>query len=374
MHILRLSYRVPPMPGGLERHVERLTHEQVRRGHRVTMAFRHGTALPPGAARLPLRTTAMSRALARMSDKAAFAVEAAAMTRQLCGGSRAHDIDMLHLHGDHTEAMWLGPVCRHLGIPLCLTVHGRLATRWQRLARHAFRQVDAFIALGSGTAADLVARGVPERRILTMSSGLELSRMPSATAPRDRESGLIVSVGALDPVKNHALLIEAFHDLARDRPELRLVIAGEGPELDRLRTLAAAGPGVELVGALPRQEVYRLVGRAEVFVLASRRLPGKGEGVPTAALEALAMGTPVVVSSEATLHPVIRDPEAYRIFRSGSKTDLTGALTTLLDDAALRERMSALGRRAAAELDWPVVAGRVEEWYRTALGSALTRL
>ncbi|MGW0699856.1 glycosyltransferase family 4 protein [Streptomyces sp. NPDC002867] len=367
MHILRLSYRVPPMPGGMERHVECLTREQLVCGHRVTLAFRHGTAVPDGAARLSLSRTAVSRLLAPRSDRAAFAAEASATIRQLVGGSRAPGVDLLHLHGDQIEALWLGPLCRRLGIPLCMTVHARLSGRRPRLARHAFRFVDAFIALGSGTTSDLVACGVPEQRILTMSSGLELSRMPPAVGPEGRERGLIVSVGALDPMKNHGLLIEAFHELARSRPGLRLVIAGEGPERKRLTELAAAGPGVELVGALCRDDVYALVRRAELFVLASRRLPGKGEGVPTAALEALALGTPVVVSSDASLDPVVTIPGAYRVFRAGVKSDLVGTLRTLLDDDPGRHVMSERGRRAAAELGWPVVAGRVEEWFRVAL-------
>jgi glycosyltransferase involved in cell wall biosynthesis len=253
--------------------------------------------------------------LAPVSDRAAFAAEAAATLRHLCLGARSLAVDMLHLHGDHAEAMWLGPVCQRLGIPLFLTVHGRLADRRQRLTRSAFRHVDAFIALGSGTAADLVARGVCERRILTMSGGLELSRMTSVPDARGRERGLIVSVGALDPVKNHSLLIDAFHELVRSRPGLRLLIAGDGPERDRLERLAAQGPGVELAGPLSRQEVCQLLRRAEVFVIASRQLPGKGEGVPTAALEALALGTPVVVSSDTLLDPVVTDRETCRVFR-----------------------------------------------------------
>lgn len=367
MHILRLSYRVPPMPGGLERHVECLTREQVGLGHRITMVFRHGTAVPTGATQLSLRPAARSRVLAPLSDRAAFAAQAAATLRHLCLGTHSHDVDVLHLHGDHVEATWLGPVCRRLGIPLLLTVHGRLADRRQRLARSAFRHVDAFIALGSGTAADLVARGVSERRILTMSSGLELSRMPSAPDARDRECGLIVSVGALDPVKNHSLLIDAFHELARSRPGLRLVIAGDGPERDRLSRLAGQGPGVELAGPLSRQEVYQLLRRAEVFVMASRRLPGKGEGVPTAALEALALGTPVVVSSETLLDPVVTDREACRVFRSESKPDLVRVLGGVLDDECVRNRMSELGLRASAVLDWPLIAKRVDDWYQVAL-------
>ncbi|GHK04215.1 hypothetical protein SY2F82_60120 [Streptomyces sp. Y2F8-2] len=364
MHIVRVSYRVPPFPGGLERHVECLTRRQVDDGDRVTMSFRHGATVPAGATRLPLRRTALSRMLAPVSDRSAFAVETAAAVGRLCGGSRDHGADLVHLHGDHIETAWLGPVCRRLGLPLFLTVHGALAHRHQWLARGSFRYVEAFIALGSSTADDLVARGVDRRRILTMSSGLELSAMPGPADARSRERGLIVSVGALDPVKNHDLLIRAFHELARDRPGMRLVIAGEGPERDRLARLAAAGTGVELAGRLDRSEIYRLVRQAEVFVLASRRLPGKGEGVPTAALEAMALGTPVVVSSKASLDPVIAVREAYRVFPSESKDDLVRVLGTVLDDESARNRMSELGLRAAAELDWSRVAQRVNDWYR----------
>ncbi|WP_171114533.1 MULTISPECIES: glycosyltransferase family 4 protein [Streptomyces] len=351
----------------MERHVECLTRHQVSVGNRVTISFRHGATVPTGATRLPLQWTARSRMLAPLSDRLAFSVDAAAAVRDLCTGSPWAAVDLVHLHGDHIEAAWLGPVCRRLGIPLFLTVHAALADRHQWLARQAFRAVEAFIALGSATAADLVARGVDPARILTMSSGLELSAMPAPVDARARERGLIVSVGALDPMKNHALLIEAFHELAKSRAGMRLVIAGQGPERDHLSRLAAAGPGVELLGPLPRQQVYDLVLRAEVFVLASRRLPGKGEGVPTAALEALALGTPVVVSSDASLDPVVSDREAYRVFPSGSKAGLVNVLRTVLGDEPGRHRMSELGLCAAAELDWSRVTQRVEEWYRAAL-------
>jgi glycosyltransferase involved in cell wall biosynthesis len=359
-----VSYRVPPEPGGMERHVECLTREQVATGHQVILAFRHGARVPHGAARMPLRLSAASRALALVSDRLAFAAQAAWSLRAERGPGGA---DLVHLHGDHVEALVLGPACRRLGVPLFLTVHATLSERHHQLARRAFRHVAGFVALGEATAAGLAARGVDARRILTMSSGLDLSRMPPPAPASDREPGLIVSVGALNPIKNHALLITAFHRLARTRPGLRLMIAGDGPERDRLQRLAAAGPGVELTGALPREEVYGLVKRAQVFVLASRRLTGKGEGVPTAALEALALGTPVVVSSHATLEPVVTDPNAYRVFWSGSTAGLMAAVAAVLDDASARDRMGTLGRRAAEALDWPVVARRVEEWYATTL-------
>jgi glycosyltransferase involved in cell wall biosynthesis len=359
---MRVSYRLPPEPGGKERHVECLTREQLSRGHEVTLAFRRGRPAPHGATVLALRPTALSRVLGAKSDVLAFAAETAHALRD------AGHLDVVHVHGDHVEAAVLGPVCRRLRVPMVLTVHGALTRRHRRFAERALRSVGAFIALGSRTADDLIASGADPRRILTISSGLDLaetSRLRDGSAAR--EAGLVVSVGALEPVKDHGLLIEAVHELRRTRPGLRLIIAGEGPERSRLRRLARASRAITLAGQLPHEDVYRLVRRAQAFVLASRRLVGKGEGVPTAALEALALGTPVVLSSEASLEPVVTDREAYRTFASGSVAGLVAVLSAVLDDEDSRRRMSVRGRLAVAALDWPAVADAVEHWYQVAL-------
>jgi glycosyltransferase involved in cell wall biosynthesis len=364
MRILRVSYRVPPEPGGKERHVECLTREQLRRGHEVTLAFRRGNVVPEGATSLPIRSTVLSRSLALKSDVLAFAAEVARALRS------ASPVDLVHLHGDHVEALVLGPACRRLGIPLVLTVHGTLARRHQRLARRAFSDIGAFIGIGSRTAGDLVHRGADPRRILVASSGIDLEAISRLAPASAREPDLIVSVGSLEPVKNHALLIQAVQALRPSHSGLRLLIIGDGPELGRLRQLAGTGSEVEFAGQLHRDEVYRHVQRAQAFVLASRRLTGKGEGVPTAALEALALGTPVIVSSDALLDPVVPDRAAYRTFQSGSADDLVNVLRTVLENEDIRHQMSTLGTHAAAALDWPMVANRVEEWYGVALDGA----
>lgn len=87
-----------------------------------------------------------------------------------------------------------------------------------------------------------------------------------------------------------------------------------------------------------------------------------GEGIPNAALEALALGAAVLVSSDASLDPAA-PPDAYQMFRSGSVDDLVTQLHTLLDDDEARQRMIERGVRAAEALDWPLVAARVERWY-----------
>ncbi|MEV0754195.1 glycosyltransferase family 4 protein [Streptosporangium sp. NPDC050280] len=358
MRILHIGYRLPPEPGGKERYIEHLTHEQMLRGHEVVVAHRRGD-VPDGVRTLPLARTGASRAVSRRSDVIAFAMECARALR------REHRIDIVHAHGDHREALGLGSAARRLGIPLLLHVHGALTVRHRRIMPWAFRHTDGFIVSGDRPQEDLLAVGVPDRRMWVAPSGLNLDRLARFRESHPVEPGLIVSVGSLVAVKNHALTIQAFHRLRAVRPGVRLIIAGDGPERARLERLAQPGPGIEFAGHLPAEDVYSLVSRAQVVVHASHRLPTIGEGIPTAPLEALALGTAVIVSSDASLGTAVADSSAYRVFRSGSVEDLVTHLRSVLDDEALCLQMIERGVRAVSNLDWRTVSDRIEEWYET---------
>ncbi|WP_066938941.1 glycosyltransferase family 4 protein [Microtetraspora fusca] len=355
MRILHIGYRLPPEPGGMELHVERLIRAQVLRGREVIVAHRRGE-LPRGAEPMPVARTRASRAVSLKFDEIAFAMECAEAL------PRVPAPDVIHLHGDHREALALGSAARRLGIPLMLHIHGALTMRHRPIMPWAFRHVGGFIVAGTRPKADLHAIGVPDRLIRMTSAGLDVGRLTGFRDSGRVERGLIVSVGSLVKVKNHELTIEAFHRVRAVRPDARLVIAGDGPERDRLRRLAATGPGIEFTGHLSPDRIYSLVNRAEVLVHASQRLRGIGEGIPNAALEALALGTAVLVSSEATLDPVV-PRDAYRTFRSGDASDLVARLHALLDDDEARRRLGERGVRAAEDLDWPLVAARIERWY-----------
>lgn len=116
----------------------------------------------------------------------------------------------------------------------------------------------------------------------------------------------VLAVGRLVPIKGHATLL---HACARARASTvvhrrpQVVILGEGPERSRLMRLAhALEVPLRLVGAVPRAEVADWLRAADLFAHPSRRLAnGRTEGAPVAALEARAVGIPVVVTDEVGL-------------------------------------------------------------------------
>jgi glycosyltransferase involved in cell wall biosynthesis len=151
------------------------------------------------------------------------------------------------------------------------------------------------------------------------------------------------------PHKNHARLFEAFAQVRRARPDLRLVLTGTG--LERLGRVPEA---VEVRGHVPREELARLYRTASALVF-----PSLYEGFGQPPLEAMASGLPVAVSRAGALPEVCGDAAIY--FEPTSVGEIAEAILTVLDrPKPLVER----GLKRAAEFTWEATARRHDEVYR----------
>lgn len=208
---------------------------------------------------------------------------------------------------------------RRLGIPVSIKARGsdihvwaaRPAVRPQLL--DAARRAGGLLAVSQELRRDMIAWGMPAERIAVHYTGVDLARFGAIDRRAARAAlggitgSLVLSVGGLVPVKGHDVVVRAIRSL----PDVKLWIAGEGPERSRLEGLIAAlalGDRVRLLGNRPHAELATLLAAADVMALASQR-----EGLANAWVEALACGTPVVTTPVGGAPEVIDRPSAGRL-------------------------------------------------------------
>jgi phosphatidylinositol alpha-mannosyltransferase len=179
------------------------------------------------------------------------------------------------------------------------------------------------------------------------------------------EGGAIGFVGRYnEPRKGFAVLLEAFTRLARQRPGLRLLVAGKGEPDEALEGVPAdVAARVVFLGMVPEEEKARMLRSVDAYVAPNTG----GESFGMILTEAMAAGAPVVASDLDAFRRVLDGGRAGVLVPVGDPAALAGALGRLLDSPAQRAELCARAREVVSAYDWPVVAQRVLEVYTFAI-------
>ncbi len=238
---------------------------------------------------------------------------------------------------------------------------------WQ--LRALARGVDRYLAVSRDIARELVERlGWPEEKIEVSYNAVDLRRVEAEVPPGLREQlgagetrPLVLTPARLDAQKGHRTLFEAIAQV----PDAVFVLAGEGPERERLEALAAQLGIEERVRFLGRREdVPQLLAACDVFAL-----PSLYEGSSLAVLEAMAAGAPVVSSAIGGTDELIEDGSSGLLVPPGNAKALAAALRRVLGDPELRKDLAARAReRVERDLTRERMAVRVTGVYRELLG------
>jgi glycosyltransferase involved in cell wall biosynthesis len=191
--------------------------------------------------------------------------------------------------------------------------------------------------------------GLPPERVRVIYLGVDLERFTPGDRPR--EPFLLYPANRW-PHKNHERLFEAFAQLRRERPELRLVLTGSGHEGKPLPE------GVEARGRVRDGELVELYRSASVLVF-----PSLYEGFGQPPIEAMACGCPVAASSTTALPEVCGD--AARYFDPTSPEEIAAAV---LDVLAAPQPLVERGLERARRFTWDACARRHDEVYRELIG------
>lgn len=350
-------------------HVTMLTLQQARQGHQVVV-LQPFPAVSLGGG-IEVRRLPLGPLAARLDWKLTTILVGATAVPVLRALHTAGRVDVIHLHGDVFElfapALW----ARRAGVPLVVTLHSSLNQRaaYRILAHRLFALVDGFICTSRAVMEDVVSLGVLEARVAVISSGVDTTRFhPPTLAQRSaararlhvgQQDLLVLTVGRLHPVKGYRYLLEA----ARLAPsEMTILLVGDGPESEALQAQAARLPAVRFAGERPPEQVRDYLHAADIFVLPSVDMPGTIEGTPTALLEAMACGLPIVCTDSGGMPHLVEEGRNGFVVPQRDPEALARALERLARDEGLRARFAETNAAAARDRDWSAIATRVSEF------------
>ena len=259
-------------------------------------------------------------------------------------------IDAEFFFPDGPVAVALGAA---LGVPVSIKARGADIHYWgkhrasARAVADAGERADGLLAVSAALRDDMVALGMPRDKIRVHYTGVDLSLF----APRDRiatrdalgiSGPLIVSVGALIARKRHHLVLEAVARL----PGVQLALIGRG-ELGAALVAQAERLGIgdrfHLLGPMPHAEIARWLGAADVMCL-----PSASEGLANAWVEALACGTPIVITDVGGARELVDRPEAGALV-APDPAAIAQAIRELLASPPPTEAVRAVAER----FTWP---------------------
>lgn len=293
--------------------------------------------------------------------------------------ARLAQFDAVHIFGLYDL---LGPAvaafCRKRSVPYVVEPIGMFLpivrnVRLKRLyhalyGKNLFSGAAAVIVTAEQELDELARGGIPREKIVLRRNGVAMPRtLPLPGAFRSawqisENAAVILFLGRLSAKKSPDLLLSAFASLPPELAQRELLLVFVGPDeagmKRQLRETAAklgVSARVRFVPSLFGGDKWRAYRDADVFVL-----PSLNENFGNTAAEAAAIGTPVIVTENCGIAPILADSA---IVIPHEQNALAQALKTALSDSVLHARLSAAGKSAAACLDWTEPVHQMEALY-----------
>ncbi|MBD3673136.1 MAG: glycosyltransferase family 4 protein [Planctomycetaceae bacterium] len=273
--------------------------------------------------------------------------------RKLLKLCREQQVDIWHGHDYKSNV--LGVILSQFHrMKLITTVHGwvKFTSRtpfYYWVDRQSLKWYDEVICVSEDLRETCIQSGVSSDRCHLIHNAIDIEqncrRLATSEAKQNfgwsSDEIVIGAVGRLSAEKGFDLLIQAVGELIDAGHPLRLVIAGEGDARDSLAQLInqqSEPDRFQLLGH--RNDIPDLMQAMDMFALSSYR-----EGLPNVVLEAMAFEVPVVSTKVAGIPRLIQHNENGVLVDAGNETELREALSRLIEQPALREKLSIAGRQ-----------------------------
>ncbi|MFN3420616.1 MAG: glycosyltransferase [Armatimonadota bacterium] len=225
------------------------------------------------------------------------------------------------------------------------------------------KQVDHFIAISKGIRRKTQALlGIPDDRFTVIPNGIEMTRIREMSAMVDndqpKKSSLrLVTVGRLHPAKGIDVLLHALAKINHQGHSWECYILGDGPERLRLMQLARElelDERISFVGY--ERNPYIWLRKADIFVS-----PSRWETFGIAIVEAMALGLPVIATATDGAVDIIDDGVDGLLVPVEDASALADAITELMHNPSLRQRLGEKAKQKAQQFDAPLIAQQYAE-------------
>lgn len=373
MHIVHLVTRL--LRAGSEENTIETCRWQAQAGHRVTVI--HGHQVDPWWQNNPVPGVELV-ALPQLIHPLNPAADLRAL-RALRVLYRSLRPDVIHTH--QSKAGILGRLAAS-AVPDAVVAHGIHIVPFQGVSRAkrviyiaaeklAARRTDVFLGVSEAVGHAYVAAGIARRgRVHCVRSGMDINRFSDPKPPVDWRLLLRLAsnecrppvalmLAAFEPRKRHVPMLRAFAKMREKLPDLHLLLAGAGPEEQRVRDeVSALGLDKRVTFCGYRSDPEALLALADLSILTSER-----EGLPRVVVQSLAAGCPALVTQVPGIEEILSDGINGVVM---ARDDITGLMRQCCGLLADRARLRQL-RQGALRTD-------VSAWSLAQLGRRSTAL
>jgi glycosyltransferase involved in cell wall biosynthesis len=353
--------------GGQEIRILEESRGLIGRGHEVTVACPAHARMTTEAVRFGVPVVALP-----------IEFKTVAGFKALRGYLANHALDVVNTHSSSDS--WLtGIACATLNNPPAIVrtrhisapVSGNFFNRW------LYHRTGAVVTTGESLRRHLLtALDLDPARVMSVPTGIDTERFSPVSCAADKTNaknalGLdpaqrhLGIVATLRSWKGHLFLLDAFARL--ERPDLQLLIVGEGPMRGPIEEMIATlGIGSRVILTGQRTDPERWMQAMDVFCLPSYA----NEGVPQAILQAMLCGLPIVTTPVGAILEAVSDGETALVVPPQDAAALAKAINRLLDDSAFARLLGDAARRiASADFSRGAMLDSMETIFRQARSS-----
>jgi len=346
MKILRIYPKLPPNAGGMEIHIQELTHYQQQNGHQVRMAFNSGDKINSNDLKLLPRLKIMD-----LSPRFLWIILFNFSLIFVLLFKKVR-VDILHIHGDWSNLVFMGIIKRLTSArKIVFSIHGQIEHYQgikKQLLFHLLKKTDLIFCTGY----ESYQKVKDKRPTIFQPSGIQrvfLQDCPAEPFP----DFTIVTVANLEKVKNLDLVIQ----IAAELPDCSFIIIGNGTEESRLKDLAnsLSLSNLKFAGFQKSGKIADILCKAHIYLLTSEK-----EGTSTSILEAMSCGLPIICSPAGGIKKIIK--EQINGFVIGSYSDpaqYVKMIKMLKNDKELHQQIKKNNIMMRTEFSWSNVAANI---------------